>query len=298
MENKTYIIDVNGSKISVTTHEVLAFYGQRHSLAEEEIGRYAARYVAQMKYHRSHGGYLNKSLVERLIDEERLMKKGESDGFKLQLTFDWYVVVKKEGNEYLPFKYSLEAWCLDNVQTFSRRYVTLSDAVLHCLNSFNENGAIKNRYDSIEWYLKEGAGVICSICGNAHVKCAAVADPNTKEFFDFGCEAFLDGLCENCHDVILTNPKEVQSDIDRMYQEHLANKKSEPLFAYCQIVRTDNYDGLEGQFIRLDGNAIDKSDKRQIASCCGIEELKTMTVPADDRCFTVVECQCLSTDRF
>lgn len=155
MENKTYTFDVNGAEISVTTQEALEFYEPHHGLTQKELEKYAARYVAQMKYHRSDGRYLNKSLVERLIDEERLMKKGESDGFKLQLTFDWYVVVKKEGDEYLPFKYSLEAWCLDNAQTFSCRYVTLSDAVLHCLNGFNENVAIKNRYDSIALYLND-----------------------------------------------------------------------------------------------------------------------------------------------
>lgn len=139
--------------------------------------------------------------------------------------------------------------------------------------------------------------IVCSICGSTHVKCAAVVDPNTKKFLEFGYEAFLDGECENCHNVVLTDPDGIQADIDKMYQEHLTCNKSEPLYAYCQIVRTDNYDGCEGQFIRLDGKAIDEADNRLIASYNDIEELKAMTVPSDDRDFTLVECQGLYTKR-
>ena len=43
---------------------------------------------------------------------------------------------------YAPFKYAVNAYCLDNIQTFDRRYVTLEDALLHCLNGFNENANI------------------------------------------------------------------------------------------------------------------------------------------------------------
>lgn len=54
---------------------------------------------------------------------------------------------------YAPFKYAVNAYCLDNIQTFDRRYVTLEDALLHCLNGFNENANIPNRYKSIGHYL-------------------------------------------------------------------------------------------------------------------------------------------------
>ena len=37
--------------------------------------------------------------------------------------------------------------------------------------------------------------IVCSICGGTDIKCAAVIDPNTKQFLDFGYEAFLDGEC-------------------------------------------------------------------------------------------------------
>ncbi len=49
---------------------------------------------------------------------------------------------------YAPFKYAVNAYCLDNIQdVVDRRYVTLEDTLLHCLNGFNENANIPNRYN-------------------------------------------------------------------------------------------------------------------------------------------------------
>ena len=97
---------------------------------------------------------LDATLVRRLLDKERLMKVGESDGFRLKLHFDWFVILKRENERmYAPFKYAVNAYCLDNIQTFDRRYVTLEDALLHCLNGFNENANIPNRYKYIGHYL-------------------------------------------------------------------------------------------------------------------------------------------------
>lgn len=155
MENKTYTFDIYGWETSVTMQEVLTFYGPHHGLTQENISNYAARYAAHMKHHRACGGWLSKALVERLIEEERLMKEGESDSFKVQLTFAWYVELMKEGGEHLPFRYVLHAWCLNNPQSCERRYVTLESALLHCLNGFNESVAVQNRYASIEQYLND-----------------------------------------------------------------------------------------------------------------------------------------------
>ena len=81
------------------------------------------------------------------------MKAGESDSFTIQLFFLWYVRIPREPEHLAPFKYALEACCLDNVQTFSRRYITLEKALLHCLNGFNENAVIPNRYQSLQNYF-------------------------------------------------------------------------------------------------------------------------------------------------
>ena len=99
---------------------------------------------------------LDVALVRRLLDEERLMKNGESDGFRLQLDFGWYVELRKEDRPRVaPFRYVVEAYCLDNIQCFLRRYVSMEKALLHCLNGFNENATIPNRYESIQDYLSK-----------------------------------------------------------------------------------------------------------------------------------------------
>lgn len=151
MENKIYTFNLDGKNFFVSTEEINAIYGRQYGLTEKDIEKYAARYVAQLKNYRECPRWLNKELVLRLIEEERLMKNGESDGFKLQLTFAWYVELKKENLD--PFKYTINAYCLDNIQTFARRYPTIQAALLHCLNGFNENTSISNRYKSIEHYL-------------------------------------------------------------------------------------------------------------------------------------------------
>ena len=84
------------------------------------------------------------------------MKPGESDSFKVQFHFQWFVCIRKEPEEqYALFRYIVEAFCLDNIQTFTRRYITLEAALLHCLNGFNENANSPNRYKSIEQYLTQ-----------------------------------------------------------------------------------------------------------------------------------------------
>lgn len=84
------------------------------------------------------------------------MKPGESDSFKVQIRLRWFVRIRKEPEEqYAPFRYIVEAFCLDNIQTFTRRYITLETALLHCLNGFNENANRPNRYKSIEQYLTQ-----------------------------------------------------------------------------------------------------------------------------------------------
>ena len=154
LENKTYEIEVDDQTIPVTTKEVLDFYPAEYRLKETNIEQYAAAYTARIKAYRQCTRQLDATLVRRLLDEERLMKVGESDSFRLRLHFDWFIILKREDERmYAPFKYAANAYCLDNIQTFNRHYVTLEDALLHCLNGFNENVNIPNRYKSIGHYL-------------------------------------------------------------------------------------------------------------------------------------------------
>ena len=156
MENKTYEIEIDGQIIPVTTKEVLDFYPKEHRLTEDDIRQCAAVYTARIKYYRECDRQLDAAFIRRLLDEERLMKNGESDGFRLQLDFGWYVELRKEDRPRVaPFRYVVEAYCLDNIQYFLRRYVSMEKALLHCLNGFNENAAIPNRYESIHDYLSK-----------------------------------------------------------------------------------------------------------------------------------------------
>ena len=66
-------------------------------------------------YYRKNDCQLTPELVRRLLDEEHLMKAGESDSFTIQLFFLWHVRIRKEPENFAPFKYALEACCLDNV---------------------------------------------------------------------------------------------------------------------------------------------------------------------------------------
>ena len=154
MENRTYRIEIDGECIPVTTEEVLKFYPKQHNLTQDDIEQYAAANTALIKSYRGCERRLDVALVRRLLDEERLMKPGESDSFKLQLHFEWFVRIRKEKTmQYAPFRYIVEAFCLDNIQTFTRRYITLEAALLHCLNGFNENANRPNRYRSVDEYL-------------------------------------------------------------------------------------------------------------------------------------------------
>lgn len=151
---KTYEYQFGEEKIVVTDYEVRLFYPEEHRLTEQEIEQFAAYHTAKCKYYRKGDCRLTPEFVRRLLDEEHLMKVGESDSFMLQLYFLWHVKIRKEPENLAPFKYALEAYCLDNIQTFSRRYVSLEKVLLHCLNGFNENATIPNRYKSLQDYFQ------------------------------------------------------------------------------------------------------------------------------------------------
>lgn len=154
LERQTFQYEVNGKSISVTGKEVMDYYGEHYNLKKEEMERYAARHTCIARYYKeSDAPILDRFLVKRLLDKEKLMTKGETVCFKLRLAFLWHVTIEKEDDSLVkPFSYVLNACCLDNIQTFDRRYVSMEDALLHCLNVFNENARIPNRYKSLDEY--------------------------------------------------------------------------------------------------------------------------------------------------
>lgn len=157
MERQTFDYEVKEKTISVTAKEVLTYYGEYANLKKEDMERSADYYARHIKYYKEYCNQsLDKSLVKRLLNEEKLMKKGETESFKLQLSFLWYVAITKEDDPLCkPFRYILNAWSLDNRQNFDRRYETLEVTLLHCLNGFNENANIPNRYHSTDEYISK-----------------------------------------------------------------------------------------------------------------------------------------------
>lgn len=157
LERQTYEYEINGRIVSVTGKEVVSLYGEHYGLKKEEMERYAARKACFVKYYKESGiPLLDPSLVKKLLDEDKPIEHGKTRSFKLQLSFLWHVTIKIEDKSiYKHFKYIIDAQCLDNMQYLGRRCVTLEVALLHCLNEFNENANIPNRYHSIDEYMRQ-----------------------------------------------------------------------------------------------------------------------------------------------
>lgn len=138
--------------------------------------------------------------------------------------------------------------------------------------------------------------IVCSICGGTDVQCAAVVDANTKEFLDFGYEAFLDGQCDLCGNVPLTDPEEVQADIEKLWAEHLAKYGKAPSYANCEVVHL-NHEGSERRFIRIGKKTQPEPTKKIFTSCDNLATLKALAVPdlKSGREFTVIGIESLMT---
>ena len=113
--NGTPIYDIKPYLPHIDSHpdasrRAFAVPAAEHRLKETDIEQYAAAYTARIKAYREYTRQLDATLVRRLLDKERLMKVGESDGFRLKLHFDWFVILKRENERmYAPFKYAVNA---------------------------------------------------------------------------------------------------------------------------------------------------------------------------------------------
>lgn len=101
---------------------------------------------------------LDKRSVLDLLRKADGWEVGHEESYRDRLTYDWTFTIRREEEKYAPFKYELKGVC-DEVsivgthQTWSHRYCTIDDLLLHIKNRLNQNGAISNRYLSIEEYL-------------------------------------------------------------------------------------------------------------------------------------------------
>ena len=100
---------------------------------------------------------MTKSYVFRTLIEEHLWKPGKEDTFEVTLSLSqkWEFTLKKEEEQYLPYKYSLTGRKIGTNETWSRRYRHMEVAFLHIVNHLNENVMVKDKYDSIEDWLFE-----------------------------------------------------------------------------------------------------------------------------------------------
>lgn len=98
---------------------------------------------------------MTKEYVFRTLREEHLWETGEEDTFDVMLSQKWEFALKREEEQYLPYKYSLTGRKIGTCETWSRRYISMEAAFLHIVNDLNENVMVKDKYDSIEdWLLK------------------------------------------------------------------------------------------------------------------------------------------------
>lgn len=98
---------------------------------------------------------MTKSYVHRTLIEEHLWKSGEEDTFEVTLSQKWEFTLKREEEQYLPYKYSLTGRKIGTHEMRSRRYRSMDTAFLHIVNHLNENVMVKDKYDSIEDWLLE-----------------------------------------------------------------------------------------------------------------------------------------------
>lgn len=96
---------------------------------------------------------MTRRYVFRTLREEHLWKTGEEDTFDVMLSQKWEFTLKREEEQYLPYKYSLTGRKIGTCETWSRRYISMEAAFLHIVNDLNENVMVKDKYDYIEDWL-------------------------------------------------------------------------------------------------------------------------------------------------
>lgn len=100
---------------------------------------------------------LNINFINELMAKKESFKIGE----KVNFTYKngnanvWNLTLKREEEKYYPYIFSLEGSKVGTNETWSRRYSSLEDAILHIVNCFNENANVKDEYSNMEDYIKK-----------------------------------------------------------------------------------------------------------------------------------------------
>lgn len=147
------------------------------------------------------------------------------------------------------------------------------------------------QYDRLSTLYATGEYIICAVCGTSEVSCEAFVNPNTQEFIEYSHEAFYHANCSRCHSEILVDVVALHSDIDARYKDFIGTHGRAPQLARCRVVNTDR-DPVDDDstyttliYLSMQG-AYDPGEFR----CNGIEGLKSLAFPQEDRPFTLLEC--------
>lgn len=100
---------------------------------------------------------LNTKLIKSLVERKNDFEIGEKEEFIYKNDNEnvWNLTLKREEEKYYPYIFSLEGSKVGTNETWSRRYSSLEDAILHIVNCFNENANVKDEYSNMEDYIKK-----------------------------------------------------------------------------------------------------------------------------------------------
>lgn len=100
---------------------------------------------------------LTVKLIKELIERKNDFEIGEKVEFSYKYDNKnvWNLTLKREEKQYYPFIFALEGNRVGTNATWSRRYTSMEQALLHIVNDFNENGNIKDKYNNLEEYILE-----------------------------------------------------------------------------------------------------------------------------------------------
>lgn len=94
---------------------------------------------------------MDKGYVKDILGRSEKWRAGETEDFTIGA---WNLTLRKEESQYSPFAFAIKGRKENSMQSWSRRYKSSEEAILHALNGFNENASIPNRYNGIEEGLK------------------------------------------------------------------------------------------------------------------------------------------------
>lgn len=183
--------------------------------------------------------YFNKKFARKIIEKDFKVGEQESFLYKSNHSNIWSITIKREENKYFPFIFTVTGEKIGTNEIIDRRHIGIKEALLYIVNDFNENIAIKNKYNNIEEYLEENEEI--------------TQERNNPRQFDY---MMLDRLRSDCDYFLGCGNGQVKDlyykDIDRhieemkkIYDSFSENEKPE----WITMEDIDNYKEKMGELI-------------------------------------------------